>query len=41
MLETLRLEFKKCMQLCGCVRVADITKACLGIERPDGPLARL
>lgn len=41
MLETYRLEFKRCMQLCGCNSVKDITKACLGVVRRDGPLARL
>lgn len=41
MLETLYNEFKRCMQLTGCNSVKDITKACLGIARPDGPLARL
>ncbi|KAK6439198.1 hypothetical protein LTR95_004600 [Oleoguttula sp. CCFEE 5521] len=41
MLETLRVEFKRCMQLTGCNSVKDITKACLGVYRVDGPLARL
>ena len=41
MLETYRQEFKRCMQLCGCNSVNDITKACLGVVRRDGPLARL
>nr|OQO21570.1 hypothetical protein B0A51_11918 [Rachicladosporium sp. CCFEE 5018] len=41
MLETLRIEFKRCMQLTGCNSVKDITKACLGVYRVDGPLARL
>lgn len=41
MLETLHTEFRRCMQLTGCTKVEDITKACLGVARPDGPLARL
>jgi (S)-2-hydroxy-acid oxidase len=41
MLETFYNEFKRCMQLTGCNRVEDITKACLGVVRADGPLARL
>ncbi|SMR43439.1 unnamed protein product [Zymoseptoria tritici ST99CH_3D1] len=41
MLEMLETEFKRCMQLTGCTRVEDITKACLGVVRSDGPLARL
>lgn len=41
MLETLRAEFKRCMQLTGCKTIKDITKASLGIVRADGPLARL
>ncbi|KAH9845686.1 putative glycolate oxidase [Teratosphaeria destructans] len=41
MLETFYNEFKRCMQLAGCVSVKDITKACLGVVRSDGPLARL
>ncbi|KAK4552922.1 hypothetical protein LTR86_010054 [Recurvomyces mirabilis] len=41
MLETFYNEFKRCMQLTGCNSVKDITKACLGVVRPDGPLARL
>lgn len=41
MLETLHTEFKRCMQLTGCTRVEDITKASLGVVRADGPLARL
>ncbi|KAK6430060.1 hypothetical protein LTR95_013788 [Oleoguttula sp. CCFEE 5521] len=41
MLETLRIEFKRCMQLTGFNSVKDITKACLGVYRVDGPLARL
>lgn len=41
MLETLHSEFKRCMQLCGCKSVKDITKAALGVIRSDGPLARL
>ncbi|KAI3475155.1 hypothetical protein L1887_63469 [Cichorium endivia] len=40
MLETLYNEFKRCMQLTGCNSVKDITRACLGVPRPDGPLAR-
>lgn len=41
MLKTLYDEFRRCMQLTGCTRVEDITKACLGVVRADGPLARL
>ncbi|KAK4626364.1 Oxidase FUB9 [Fulvia fulva] len=41
MLDTFRTEFKRCMQLTGCNSVKDITKACLGVVRSDGPLARL
>ncbi|CZT22128.1 probable glycolate oxidase [Ramularia collo-cygni] len=41
MLETLETEFRRCMQLTGCTRVEDITRACLGVYRADGPLARL
>jgi (S)-2-hydroxy-acid oxidase len=41
MLEMLETEFRRCMQLTGCTRVEDITKACLGVVRADGPLARL
>lgn len=41
MLDALYTEFKRCMQLCGCRSIADITKASIGFARPDGPLARL
>lgn len=41
MIDTLYNEFKRCMQLTGCNSVKDITKACLGVVRSDGPLARL
>lgn len=41
MLETLHTDFRRCMQLTGCNSISDITKACLGVQRPDGPLARL
>ncbi|EMC99551.1 hypothetical protein BAUCODRAFT_29908 [Baudoinia panamericana UAMH 10762] len=41
MLEIFYNEFKRCMQLTGCNSVKDITKSCLGVVRPDGPLARL
>lgn len=41
MLDILHNEFKRCMQLTGCKSVKDITKACLGVVRSDGPLARL
>jgi (S)-2-hydroxy-acid oxidase len=41
MLDIMREEFKRCMQLTGCRTVADITKASLGIAKLDGPLARL
>ncbi|PLB34243.1 alpha-hydroxy acid oxidase [Aspergillus candidus] len=40
-LDILYDEFKRCMQLTGCVTVADITPACLGVVRSDGPMARL
>ncbi|KAF7547346.1 hypothetical protein G7Z17_g7792 [Cylindrodendrum hubeiense] len=40
-LDILYEEFKRCMQLCGCNTIADITPASLGIIRRDGPLARL
>ncbi|KAF2773480.1 glycolate oxidase [Teratosphaeria nubilosa] len=40
-LATFYNEFKRCMQLTGCVSVKDITKACVGVVRSDGPLARL
>lgn len=41
MLDTLYNEFRRCMQLTGCNSVGDITRACLGLHRTDGPLARL
>ncbi|KAK3631179.1 hypothetical protein LTR56_014883 [Elasticomyces elasticus] len=41
MLDTFYNEFKRCMQLAGCNSIKDITKACLGVVRSDGPLARL
>ncbi|PNS13970.1 Cytochrome b2, mitochondrial [Sphaceloma murrayae] len=41
MLETFHTEFKRCMQLCGCKNVKDISKAHLGLVKADGPLARL
>lgn len=41
MLETFHQEFKRCMQLCGCNKISDINKACLGVLKPDGPMARL
>ncbi|KAI9933457.1 hypothetical protein ASPWEDRAFT_115425 [Aspergillus wentii DTO 134E9] len=41
MLDILYNEFKRCMQLTGCQSISDITPACLGIVRADGPLARL
>lgn len=41
MLDTLYNEFKRCMQLTGCLTVKDITRASLGLVRADGPLARL
>ncbi|KAL0935729.1 (S)-2-hydroxy-acid oxidase [Colletotrichum truncatum] len=34
-------EFKRCMQLCGCTSIADITPASLGVVQKYGPLARL
>ena len=40
-LEILHDEFRRCMMLTGCKRVADISKAKIGIARLDGPLARL
>lgn len=41
MLNTLHNEFLQVMQLSDCNSVRDITKACLGVVRSDGPLARL
>lgn len=41
MLECFESEFRRCMQLCGCTSVKEITKASLGLLRGDGPLARL
>ena len=41
MLDIFYNEFKRCMQLTGCNSIADITKACLGLVKYDGPLARL
>jgi (S)-2-hydroxy-acid oxidase len=41
MLNMLYNDFRRCMQLCGCKTVADISKASLGVVRADGPLARL
>ncbi|TVY54236.1 Oxidase FUB9, partial [Lachnellula suecica] len=40
-LDILYDEFRRCMMLTGCNSVADITKAKIGLVRPDGPLARL
>lgn len=40
-LDVLYDEFKRVMQLAGCKSVAEISKASIGIARPDGPLARL
>lgn len=40
-LDILYAEFKRCMQLCGCNRISDITPSSLGIVSRDGPLARL
>lgn len=40
-LDVLYDEFRRCMMLTGCKGVADISKASIGIARPDGPLARL
>ncbi|KAF4462973.1 (S)-2-hydroxy-acid oxidase [Fusarium albosuccineum] len=40
-LDILYAEFKRCMQLCGCNTIADITPASLGVVSKDGPLARL
>jgi (S)-2-hydroxy-acid oxidase len=40
-LDILYDEFRRCMMLTGCKEVADISKASIGIARPDGPLARL
>ncbi|KAI8304639.1 Oxidase FUB9 [Colletotrichum sp. SAR11_59] len=34
-------EFKRCMQLCGCNSIADITPSSLGVVRKRGPIARL
>lgn len=41
MLDMLYSDFRRCMQLCGCRTIADISTASLGVVRPDGPLARL
>ncbi|KAM0694409.1 hypothetical protein Q7P36_004764 [Cladosporium allicinum] len=41
MLDTFYNEFRRCMQLTGCNSVSDITRACLGLYKTDGPLARL
>ena len=41
MLDMLYTDFRRCMQLCGCRTIADISTASLGIVRKDGPLARL
>ncbi|KAI5922177.1 hypothetical protein F4810DRAFT_674865 [Camillea tinctor] len=41
MLDIMYNEFKRCMQLTGCNTISDITPACLGVVRSDGPLARL
>ncbi|KAL4901556.1 hypothetical protein BDW74DRAFT_170024 [Aspergillus multicolor] len=41
MLEILKGEFARCMQLAGCKSVSEISPASLGIFRADGPLARL
>ncbi|KAI0911696.1 hypothetical protein F4823DRAFT_269989 [Ustulina deusta] len=41
MLDVLYEEFRRCMMLAGCKNVSEISKASLGIARPDGPLARL
>ncbi|KAH7152861.1 (S)-2-hydroxy-acid oxidase [Dactylonectria macrodidyma] len=40
-LDILYAEFKRCMQLCGCNSIDDITSASLGVVSKDGPLARL
>ncbi|KAH6887720.1 (S)-2-hydroxy-acid oxidase [Thelonectria olida] len=40
-LDILYNEFKRCMQLCGCNSIAEITPSSLGIVSRDGPLARL
>ena len=41
MLNILKQEFARCMQLAGCKKVSEISPASLGIFRTDGPLARL
>ncbi|RDW63073.1 alpha-hydroxy acid oxidase [Aspergillus mulundensis] len=41
MLEILKGEFARCMQLAGCRSISDISPSSLGIFRADGPLARL
>lgn len=41
MLETLRNEFRRCMQLTGCNSVKDITRASLARINADGVLQRL
>ncbi|KAH8774591.1 (S)-2-hydroxy-acid oxidase [Diaporthe sp. PMI_573] len=40
-LDILYEEFRRCMQLCGCKRISDITPSSLGIVSRDGPLAKL
>lgn len=40
-LDILYAEFKRCMQLCGCKSICDITPAKLGVVSKDGPLAKL
>ncbi|KAL6922883.1 hypothetical protein FSST1_000157 [Fusarium sambucinum] len=40
-LDILYTEFKRCMQLCGCNSISDITPSLLGVVSKDGPLAKL
>ena len=41
MLEILKRDFMRCMQLAGCKRVSEIGPRSLGIVQTNGPLARL
>lgn len=40
-LDILHDEFRRCMLLCGCNSISDITPSSLGIVSRDGPLAKL
>lgn len=41
MLEIMHEDFRRCMALCGCVKVGDIHRGCLARMGPDGRLRRL